>query len=28
VQQITLSYTFHPAVNAGAKALDRVGSGS
>lgn len=28
VQQITLSYTFHPAVNAGAKALDRTGSGS
>jgi len=27
IQQITLSYTFHPAVNAGAKALDRVGSG-
>ncbi|VWX48590.1 cytochrome c oxidase assembly protein [Novosphingobium sp. 9U] len=27
VQQITLSYTFHPAINAGAKALDRVGSG-
>jgi cytochrome c oxidase assembly protein subunit 11 len=28
VQQITLSYTFHPAVNSGAKALDRTGSGS
>ena len=27
IQQITLSYTFHPAVNAGAKALDRTGSG-
>ena len=27
VEQITLSYTFHPAVNAGAKALDRTGSG-
>lgn len=27
VEQITLSYTFHPAVNAGAKALDRVGTG-
>lgn len=27
IQQITLSYTFHPAINAGAKALDRVGSG-
>jgi len=27
VEQITLSYTFHPAINAGAKALDRVGSG-
>jgi Cytochrome oxidase assembly factor len=26
VQQITLSYTFHPALNSGAKALDRVGS--
>jgi cytochrome c oxidase assembly protein subunit 11 len=26
IQQITLSYTFHPAINAGAKALDRVGS--
>ncbi|MET1755352.1 cytochrome c oxidase assembly protein [Novosphingobium sp. RD2P27] len=28
VQQITLSYTFHPAINSGAKALDRTGSGS
>jgi len=28
VEQITLSYTFHPAVNAGSKALDRVGTGS
>lgn len=28
VEQITLSYTFHPAVNSGAKALDRTGSGS
>ena len=28
VQQITLSYTFHPAVKSGAKALDRTGSGS
>jgi cytochrome c oxidase assembly protein subunit 11 len=27
VEQITLSYTFHPAVNAGAKALDRTGTG-
>ncbi len=27
IEQITLSYTFHPAVNAGAKALDRTGSG-
>ncbi|MEW9856064.1 cytochrome c oxidase assembly protein [Novosphingobium sp. M1R2S20] len=28
VEQITLSYTFHPAVSSGAKALDRTGSGS
>lgn len=28
VQQITLSYTFHPAIKSGAKALDRTGSGS
>jgi cytochrome c oxidase assembly protein subunit 11 len=27
VEQITLSYTFHPAIKAGAKALDRTGSG-
>jgi len=27
IEQITLSYTFHPAINAGAKALDRTGSG-
>lgn len=27
VEQITLSYTFHPAVNSGAKALDRTASG-
>ena len=27
VEQITLSYTFHPAIKAGAKALDRVGTG-
>lgn len=27
IEQITLSYTFHPAIKAGAKALDRVGSG-
>jgi len=28
LEQITLSYTFHPAVTSGAKALDRTGSGS
>ncbi|MBB3938468.1 cytochrome c oxidase assembly protein subunit 11 [Novosphingobium fluoreni] len=27
VEQITLSYTFHPAINSGAKALDRTASG-
>lgn len=27
LEQITLSYTFHPAVTKGAKALDRTGSG-
>jgi cytochrome c oxidase assembly protein subunit 11 len=28
IEQITLSYTFHPSVNQGAKPLDRVGTGS
>ena len=28
IEQITLSYTFHPDVSSGAKALDRTGSGS
>ncbi|MDE8652926.1 cytochrome c oxidase assembly protein [Novosphingobium album (ex Liu et al. 2023)] len=27
VEQITLSYTFHPSADSGAKALDRTGSG-